>query len=103
MPVVICKTHGRNPAPLLCQHAAKAVWANQPFEKVTFIDLDGFMVRGWLCEDCLNLSDIQRFRKSPGIIHETSSESEIERLLGLIDFQPVCFKCFEELVRKREK
>jgi hypothetical protein len=103
MPVVICKSHGRNPAPVLCHHAAKAVWANQPFEKVTFIDLDGFTFRGWLCDDCLGLSEIKRFRKSPGTIHETFSESEIERLLGLIDLQPVCLKCFEGLVSKREK
>jgi hypothetical protein len=102
MPVVICKSHGRNPAPVLCHHAAKAVWANQHFEKVTFVDLDGFMLRGWVCEDCLARDEIQPFRKNPGSIYKEYSETETERVLSLIDFQPVCPNCFESLVSKRE-
>jgi hypothetical protein len=74
MPVVICKYHGRNLAPVLCHHAAKAVWANQLFEKVKFVDLDGFMIRGWLCENCLAISEIQRFRENPGTLYEALSE-----------------------------
>jgi hypothetical protein len=103
MPVVICESHGQNFAEVLCHHAAKAVWAHQRFDKVTFVDLDGFMLRGWLCDDCLARDEIRPFRKNPGSIDETYSESETERVLGLIDLQPVCPKCFESLVTKREE
>lgn len=103
MPVVICKSHGRNFAPVLCRHAAKAVWAHQRLEKVTFVDLDGFMFRGWPCDNCLALDEIQLFRKSPRTIYEDFSEAQTERLIDIIDLQPVCPKCFESLVKLRER
>src|SRR5690348_15831691 len=103
MPVVICKSHGRKPGPEICRHAAEAVWANRSFEKVTFVDLDGFTLAGWLCKDCLALNEIQPFRKSPGTIHQAYSEAEIERLLGLGEFQLVRPKRYETLVSERYK
>jgi hypothetical protein len=99
MPKVICPIHGGNIAPHVCPHVVKSVLANVPLGNLTFVDLDGFFFMGWLCDHCMTVDGLKSFLADQqlGILSEDQKEEQIDRLIELIDFQPVCPKCFEEL------
>jgi hypothetical protein len=99
MPKVICAVHGQQLAPHACRHLARRVWEQEPLGRATYIDFDGLMAQGWLCDSCLARKEVQPFRECPGTLLETASEEDYVRLVDLIDFQPVCPNCFELFVQ----
>jgi len=103
MPYVQCKTHGGAIAPHGCHHVAECISAQQSPGHTTFVDLDGFFAKGWVCDACLealrcNGLDLVTARKEGFAGYP--SEDEIAPLLDLLDFLPMCAKCFEELSRE---
>jgi hypothetical protein len=102
MPFVICKQHGGSPAPLVCAHAAKKVWAGEPPDKLRDIDLDGFLFKGRVCGACyevLTQKGLKAYLPDEKGQRSYPCEEELEKLLNGLDLQPVCPKCLELLTK----
>ncbi|MDP1588337.1 MAG: hypothetical protein Q8M07_11370 [Prosthecobacter sp.] len=95
MPFVICEQHGGNVAPHACSHIAEKVWRKEAPEKTTFVDLDGFMFCGWVCEKCRAIEGLNEFLAKKEITDIDVSDADLDTLLDRLNFQPVCPKCFE--------
>ena len=100
MPYVICKIHGGATAPHGCRHVAEDVSARRPTGHITHVDLDGFFFMGWVCDACLstlNSNGLQTYLRRKDGFKDYPPESEIDPLIDLLDLQPMCAACFEEL------
>src|SRR5262245_18093479 len=100
MPFVICNLHGGAVAPHACPHVSDDIWARRPPGQVTFIDLDGFWIMGWVCNACLdalNGKGLQEYLERRNSFQGYPPAEEIDPLIDTLDLQPMCAKCFEEL------
>jgi len=55
---------------------------------------------GWVCDACLstlNNNGLQAYLTRKESSNEYPPEGEIDPLMDLLDLQPMCAKCFEEL------
>ena len=100
MPSVICQRHGGGIAPHGCRHVAERVWRYQQPGHTTFVDLDGLFFFGFICDDCLDFLNSHGLREFLGRrvgCKDYPSDEAIDPLIELVDFQPMCAKCFGEL------
>lgn len=103
MPIVMCQLHGYTGASHGCHHVAEAVWARRPPGPTTLVDLDGVFFLGLVCDACLdmlNSKGLQAYLKRKETFRSYPPEGEIDPLLDLLDLQPMCGKCFEELAHQ---
>ncbi len=102
MPAIICKIHGRHIAPHGCNHVSQKIWNYENPGKVTFVDLDNFFVMGWICNECLeklNNIGLQEYLLKLPNYKDYPPDEEITKFIDLLDLQPMCPKCFEELYK----
>ncbi len=99
MPKLVCDIHGALIAPHVCCHLSEKVLAREVPENATFADFDGFLLMGWLCDDCNSLSEVEYFLSGERTEKDMYG-SRFWKLLDQINFQPVCPKCFEDLLSK---
>jgi hypothetical protein len=100
MPAVICATHGMNISPHGCRHVSERIWERQPPGHVTYVDLDGFFFTGWICDLCLSLlngNGLQAYLEKHKGFKDYPEDKEMDPLIDLLDLQPMCSKCFQEL------
>jgi hypothetical protein len=102
MPFVICKTHGGAIAPHGCRHVAEDICERRRPESLVFVDLDGLLLKGWICGACegvLKEHGLQRYLQQPGPVREYPPADQVEPMIDVLDLQPMCARCFEEIVR----
>ena len=102
MPVLICEKHGRIAAPHMCRDAAELVWAGKRPGKLTYIDLDGFLFQGWVCDACLsrlNKKGLQAYLDGRKGQTDYPPEEQIDKFLDDLDWQSACPKCLETLTK----
>ena len=64
------------------------------------MDLDGLILKGWVCDDCLsalNRAGLQAYLGRREGFEGYPPDDEIDPLIDLFDLLPMCAKCFEEL------
>ncbi len=100
MPYVICELHGGAVAPHGCRHVAESIWKRRIPGHTTFVDLDGLFFKGWVCDACLDTltrNGLQAYLARKEAFQDYPPEEEIDPLIDLLDLQPMCARCFEEL------
>ena len=58
---------------------------------------------GWVCDACLgmlNSKGLQAYLERHKHFQDYPPSEEIDPLLDLLDLQPMCAKCFEELLEQ---
>ena len=73
---------------------------------LTFVDFDGCLSAGYVCEACLGTLDrlglresLQRSKDDP----EEELESDADRLCNAIEWYPICPRCLEDHAELSEK
>lgn len=100
MPYLVCKIHGGVLAPHGCRHVAESIRARHPPGHTTLIDLDGWFFKALVCDVCLSaLNDhgLQTYLARKESFDDYPPEHEIEPLIQVFDWCPMCARCFEEL------
>ena len=94
MAIVICKLHGDQPAFLACPHLDKLIYDRERFSDVICLKSgeDPVIWIHYFCQICA-----EKWNLWSGI-HESPESVEMNYNDALETTQPVCGKCFSELI-----
>jgi hypothetical protein len=109
MTIFNCKTHGKGIAGSACIHIALAMDKSKKIEKIVtlsfeyFSDIDDPFVDYYICDECARLNNIEG--DNIVISFKMLEEAENSNLPppyheAILKLQPICMKCFDELVLK---
>lgn len=105
MPLIRCCFHsGRAQGiSLACTHIAAQVRARRAAGPATFVDLDQFMLRAWLCEECLELMNrsglpeyLERWKRVPDGLSPNDEQSLRFSEEFARQMQPLCAACLRD-------